>query len=137
VYDIVSRETTESGQPIQVVRIPSPELMFEVLQPGDGAYDYYTDFDRWEDGSTTPPAMLMVLATSYVNYVPTNDLVIVSKFWKPGRPLAMKQKDDEARAILRKLFPGREIARVYSENVNRGGGGMNCITQQQPARGRP
>ena len=22
---------------------------------------------------------------------------------------------------------------VYSENVNRGGGGMNCITQQQPA----
>jgi hypothetical protein len=34
---------------------------------------------------------------------------------------------------LKELFPGRTIVQVYSENVNRGGGGLNCITQQQPA----
>jgi len=31
------------------------------------------------------------------------------------------------------LFPGRDVVQVYIENVVRGGGGMNCITQQQPA----
>jgi hypothetical protein len=110
--------------------------VLEVFEPGDGTYDYYAAYDRWEDGSTLPERMLAVWATSYVNYVPTNGLVIVSKFWRPGRPLEMRRRDEEARAVLAALFPGREVVQVYSENVNRGGGGMNCITQQQPASAR-
>ena len=133
VYDIISKETTESGEPIEVVRIPTPVLILDVLGPGDGNYDYFAGYDRWEDGSTTPEVMLMVWPASYVNYVPTNDLVLVSKFWKPGRSREIKKKDQAARDVLRKLLPGREIVQVYTENVNRGGGGMNCITQQQPA----
>ncbi len=133
VHEIISRETTESGKPIEIVRIPTPELTLDVLVPGDGTYDYFVDYDRWEDGSTTPEVMLTVWPASYVNYVPTNDLVLVSKFWKPGRSFATRRKDDEARAVLTGLFPGREIVQVFTENVNRGGGGMNCITQQQPA----
>jgi hypothetical protein len=43
------------------------------------------------------------------------------------------RRDNEARAVLEEVFPGRKIAQVYAENINRGGGGMNCITQQQPA----
>jgi agmatine deiminase len=133
VYDIISRATTESGEPIRVVRIPMPVPTLDTLKPGDGAYDYFANYDRWEDGSTLPEVMMGVWAASYVNYAPTNNLVLVSKFWKPGRSIEIKKRDDEARAVLKELFPGREVAQVYSENVNRGGGGMNCITQQQPA----
>ncbi len=133
VYDILSRERTETGEPIEIVRIPTPELTLDVIRPGDGTYDYFIGYDRWEDGSATPEVMLTVWPTSYVNYVPTNDLVILSKFWKPGRAFEIKRKDEEAKEILARLFPGREIVQVYSENVSRGGGGMNCITQQQPA----
>ncbi len=43
------------------------------------------------------------------------------------------RRDREAQEVLKKAFPGREVVPVYSENVNRGGVGMNCITQQQPA----
>jgi hypothetical protein len=113
--------------------MPLPVLVFDVIQPGDGIYDYFPGYDRWEDGSTTPERMLTVWPSSYINYVPTNDLVLVSRFWKPGRPLEMKRRDEQARDALKRLFPGRTIVQVYSENVNRGGGGMNCITQQQPA----
>jgi agmatine deiminase len=133
VYDIISRATTESGEPIRVVRLPTPVANLDTVQAGDGAYDYFAGYDRWEDGSTFPEVMLGVWAASYVNYVPTNNLVIVSKFWKPGRSPEIKKRDDEARAVLKELFPGREIAQVYTENINRGGGGMNCVTQQQPA----
>ena len=124
---------TESGRPIRVVRIPTPVLTFDVTGPGDGTYEYFAAYDRWEDGFVTPPVMLGLWASSYVNYVPTNDLVIVSKFWKPGRSAEIKSRDDEAVAVIRRLFPGREVVQAYSENVNRGGGGFNCITQQQPA----
>ncbi|MGH9903722.1 MAG: agmatine deiminase family protein, partial [Pyrinomonadaceae bacterium] len=81
VYDIISRETTESGEPIQIVRIPTPELTLELFTPGDGTYDYYAAYDRWEDGSTLPEVMLAVWPASYVNYAPTNDLVLVPRFW--------------------------------------------------------
>ena len=67
-------------------------------RPGDGTYDYYAAYDRWEDGSTLPEVMLGVWPSSYVNYVPTNDLVLVSRFWKPGRSLESSAKDDAARS---------------------------------------
>jgi agmatine deiminase len=133
VYDILSRQTTESGAPIRIVRIPVPELTLEVFKPGDGIYDYYAAYDRWEDGSTLPEVMLGVWPASYVNYVPSNDLLLIPKFWKPGRPLRMLERDAEAREILADLFPGREVNQINADNVIRGGGGMNCITQQMPA----
>jgi agmatine deiminase len=135
-YEIISHATTQSGERIQVIRMPTPVLTLEVFKPGDGIYDYYAAYDRWEDGSKLPEVMLGVWPASYVNYVPTNDLVIVSRFWRPGRPLEMWNRDFEASQVLRLAFPGREIVQVHSENVNRGGGGMNCITQQQPASNR-
>jgi agmatine deiminase len=136
VYDILSRSTTESGRPIEIIRMPTPVLVFDVFQPGDGTYDYFAAYDRWEDGTVLTGTMMGVWAASYVNYVPTNGVVLVSKFWKPGRPLEMKRRDAEALAVLRRAFPGREVVQIYAENVNRGGGGMNCITQQQPASAR-
>ena len=77
--------------------------------------------------------MLAVWPTSYVNYVPTNDLILVSRFWKPGRSFTIKRRDDEARDVLRELFPGREIVQVYLGEREPGRWRMNCITQQQPA----
>jgi agmatine deiminase len=136
IYAVISRETTESGEPIRIVRIPTPVPTLDALQPGDGTYEYFANYDRWEDGSTLPEVMLGVWNASYVNYVPTNDLVIVSKFWRPGLPLEILKRDNEAREALEEVFPGRNITQVYAENINRGGGGMNCITQQQPASAR-
>ena len=132
VHDILAHETTESGEPIRIVRIPTPELTLDVFQPGDGTFDYWAEYERWEDGSSLPHHMLGVWASSYVNYVPTNGVVLVSKFWKPGRSLEILERDRQAQNVLKRLFPGRRIVPIHSENVNRGGGGMNCITQQEP-----
>ena len=104
VYDIISRETTESGEAIQIVRIPMPELTLEVFEPGDGTYDYYAAYDRWEDGSTLPEVMLAVWPASHVNYAPTNDLVLVPRFWRPGRSHE-SQDNDARRGRLEDLFP--------------------------------
>jgi len=41
--------------------------------------------------------------------------------------------DQEAAATLQRAFPDREIAPVRINQLAHGGGGVHCITQQQPA----
>ena len=43
--------------------------------------------------------------------------------------------DDEAFRAVRKAFPDREVVQINALDIVRGGGGIHCITQQQPAIG--
>jgi agmatine deiminase len=73
------------------------------------------------------------IATSYLNFLVTNDIVLMSSYWKPGRPEIMKQKDQQAENILKQAFPGRRVITLNVEVLNESGGGIHCATQQQPA----
>ena len=42
------------------------------------------------------------------------------------------KSDEAAQATIRRAFPGREIAPVDIEDIVIAGGGIHCITQQQP-----
>ena len=41
--------------------------------------------------------------------------------------------DVEALRIMEKSFPDRRIVQVSALDIVQGGGGIHCITQQQPA----
>ncbi|MNG26421.1 putative agmatine deiminase [compost metagenome] len=41
--------------------------------------------------------------------------------------------DREAAAVLQGAFPQREVVPVSINRLAHGGGGIHCITQQQPA----
>jgi agmatine deiminase len=62
---------------------------------------------------------------SYINHYVLNDGVLLCSFDDP--------RDKEARAILRDVYPGREIVLVDAKELFKRGGGIHCITQQQPA----
>lgn len=61
---------------------------------------------------------------SYINHLPINGAVIVPTFDDPA--------DAEAKAILAELYPGRRIVGVDARAIFARGGGVHCITQQQP-----
>jgi len=63
---------------------------------------------------------------SYVNHVLVNGAVIACGFDDPH--------DADAVAILREAYPGREVVTVDARPLFERGGGVHCITQQQPAR---
>jgi agmatine deiminase len=65
------------------------------------------------------------MTLSYTNFYIANGGVIMPAFEDPA--------DIEAFRILRKLFPDREVIQVPALDIVRGGGGIHCITQQQPA----
>jgi agmatine deiminase len=62
---------------------------------------------------------------SYINHLVVNGGVIGCAFDDP--------RDDEAKEILEAAYPGRTVVMVPARDVFAGGGGIHCITQQQPA----
>jgi agmatine deiminase len=65
-----------------------------------------------------------VLQTSYVNFYLANGAVIMPAFGDDG--------DEPARVILGQCFPGREVIQIDALDIVQGGGGIHCITQQEP-----
>lgn len=66
-----------------------------------------------------------VFCASYTNFYIANGAIIM-----PAYGIAA---DQEAAAVLAKAFPGREVVPVQINHLAHGGGGVHCITQQQPA----
>jgi agmatine deiminase len=64
---------------------------------------------------------------SYVNHVLVNGGVLACAFGDPH--------DADAADILRDAYPGREVVAIDARPLFERGGGIHCITQQQPAVG--
>ena len=67
------------------------------------------------------------LVDSYVNWYCANGAVIAAQFGD-------HPADAAAGAALRAAFPGRAVEQINIDHLARGGGGIHCVTQQQPAR---
>ncbi|GAU69142.1 agmatine deiminase [Streptomyces sp. NBRC 110611] len=61
---------------------------------------------------------------SYINHYLCNDGVVLCGFDDP--------RDEHAAGIFHRLFPDRTVALVDARTIFAAGGGIHCITQQQP-----
>jgi agmatine deiminase len=62
---------------------------------------------------------------SYINFYISNGGIVMPKYGIAS--------DERARAVVAACFPDRKIVQVDIRGVATGGGGIHCITQQQPA----
>ncbi len=62
---------------------------------------------------------------SYVNFYITNGGIVMPSYGVPA--------DEKAYEVISKLFPERKTVMVDINAIAPGGGGIHCITQQQPA----
>lgn len=65
-----------------------------------------------------------IFANSYINFYIANGAIIIPEFGI--------DRDEDARAQIASLFPKHEIVQVEIADIAIGGGGIHCITQQQP-----
>lgn len=75
-----------------------------------------------------PPATYLNgvrLTLSYINFYLANQGIVMPAFGHP-------REDKAAYDLFRKLFPAYEITQIDALDVFAGGGGIHCITQQQP-----
>lgn len=130
---VLKEATDQDGNPLIIRRITVPEPLYVTMRSGDAVYDQLADL--YQNGAPFPLTreINIMPAMSYLNFLITNKLVLMPYYWKPGLPETIRQKDRRAQNVLRELFPDRKICPVDAMAVNVGGGGMHCITQQQPA----
>jgi len=132
-YDIVKKARRANGRPYHVVTLPTPAYSL---------YTYAEPFTEAMRGNATGKAMFAGLKegdtihwlanTSYANFFISNEVVLLAKYWRPGLPESERRKDEQARATLARLFPGKRIVQIDPMPLNINGGGMNCATQQEP-----
>ncbi len=65
------------------------------------------------------------LQSSYINFYLPNGGVVMPSFDDPN--------DEKARTLLATCFPDRDILQIEALDIVEGGGGIHCITQQEPA----
>jgi agmatine deiminase len=68
-----------------------------------------------------------IFACSYINFYIANGAIVM-----PGFGI---DRDEDARNQLATLFPDREVVQIDISDIALGGGGIHCITQQQPVSG--
>jgi agmatine deiminase len=108
--------TDAQGRPLEVVLLPSPGPLQISAEEAQGV-------DAVE--GTVPRSAGDRLAASYVNFYLGNSRIV--------HPLLDPRHDEEAAAILRRVFPEREVVGVPAREILLGGGNIHCVTQQVPA----
>jgi agmatine deiminase len=66
------------------------------------------------------------LSASYVNFHVANGGIVMPSFDDDSQ-------DQKAKEVVAGCFPDREVTQVRALDILAGGGGIHCITQQQPA----
>ncbi|AZG48007.1 agmatine deiminase family protein [Gordonia insulae] len=125
-----------------VAAIPSPGVVLVHAQGDPGHPDHAVSATvrevfasstdaagrAWQIIDVPAPAVLRddegFVDYSYINHLVVNDAVIACSFDDPG--------DDTALGILGDAYPGRRVVSVDARPLFARGGGIHCITCQQP-----
>ncbi|NHE57637.1 agmatine deiminase family protein [Cyclobacterium plantarum] len=112
-YQILKDARDQDGKPFKIIRIPQAPIIFDQGQY-KGQPIYYTP------------------VTSYLNFVLTNNLVVIPAYYNAGDPDLIRQKDEQARKAFQEVFKSRRVVMMQATELNYSGGGLHCITMHQP-----
>lgn len=131
----------QDGKPFTVIKVPLPDLMYqETSVAKDFASINWEERAEWKvpagwipkQGVLTPGQPIKwVAAASYLNYLVSNGVILLPTYVAEGG--ASQEKEDQVKAIFSELFPNRELIFLDVINLNYHGGGIHCVTQQEPA----
>ena len=126
----LKKATDVNGKPFKIIRMPAPDLnvFARSYVLTTSSIKRFSEKFPFKIGDTVK----IVPAVSYMNFFISNNVVLIAKYWKEGMPLKEKEKDETAKNILAGIFPDRKIIQINPLPVNYLGGGIHCITQQQP-----
>jgi len=130
---ILNNSRAEDGTPLNVTRLYLPPPIYVNIPPGNPQHLFYETL-IYTDGTVITPYtnITVVLAASYMNFLITNNAVLVPQYYQMGRDPLTKTTDAYAMSVLQNAFPTRKIVPVHVDGLNINGGGMHCTSQQQP-----
>lgn len=122
----------QDGKPFNIVKVPLPDLFYrgralnEKDIPNPALRLYYQS-----KGYAPGDSLFWVGAGSYLNFLITNDKVIIPSYIAGG---SSPEKEERVKKIFESYFPSRKLVFVDARYFNLGGGGIHCTTRQLPAK---
>lgn len=117
-YQILKNARDQNGKPFKITRVPQAPIIFD-------------------QGNYKGQAIFYTPVTSYLNFVLTNNLVVIPSYYNPGDPDFIRQKDDQARKAFQQVFGSRKVVMINATELNYSGGGLHCITMHKPKIKKP
>jgi agmatine deiminase len=133
---ILEASTDQDDLPFRIIKVPLPHpiekkvlmVNYQKNEFDDGVLvEWFSPDAGFKAGDT----VIRVAASSYLNYLVTNNVVLLPTYIKEG---SSSLKEEKIKQIMKEAFPGRELIFLEIMSLNYEGGGIHCITQQQPAR---
>lgn len=131
-FRLLSQQRDQDGNPLKIIRMPLPVEQIYRADQRDPVW--YTMRDL--RGVKIERTIKVVLAASYCNFLVSNGVVLFPCYFAPGMNEEVDVIDRAAQAVIRQAFPDHKIVLIDPVPVNAGGGGMHCISNDQPTAGR-
>lgn len=112
-YEILKSSLDQDGKPFNIVRVPQAPVILKEA-------DYHGT-----DIFFTP-------ITSYLNFVLSNNTVVIPAYFRIGDPENIKEKDNKAKKVFESVFTNKKVVMINSLDLNYLGGGLHCITATKP-----
>lgn len=128
---VLRQATTADGQHLEIVRIPCAPVQLMEMDRKDPQWKIMSAVknSKLEKKKSAP----VIIPASYTNYLVTNGLVLMPKYFVHGKtPPEWAQLDQRAYEVLCSVFPGREVVQLEELAICVGGGNLNCSSANMP-----
>ncbi|MBS1551138.1 MAG: agmatine deiminase family protein [Bacteroidetes bacterium] len=136
-YEILKNATDQNGKPFTIVKMPVPDNNYMTFSlDTNNTNGEIKSLSSWilksHRNFSTGDTVHFVPASSYLNFLITNETVFEAKYWSEGKPETSKAKDEKAKQILKQYFPDKKIYQINTTETNHNGGGLHCWSMQIP-----
>ena len=133
---ILEQATDQDGKPFKVIKVPLPDLIERKIVvkaelDSTDSINVTPQYFIQRDAPLVGDTLINVSASSYMNYLVSNGVIILPTYIKQGSS-AIKER--QVSDIMKSVFPNRKLVWVECMPQNWDGGGIHCSTQQQPKR---
>jgi agmatine deiminase len=134
-YNILKDATDQDGQPFRIIKVPLPKVIewpAEIVNKAGNMEHNKVESNRLapDDERTIGDMVTRVASVSYLNFLVTNGVVINASYTNHG---TSSQYEEHIKSIFKDVFPDHEQVWIDVLSLNRLGGGIHCITLQEPS----
>jgi agmatine deiminase len=139
-FAILEKARDHNGKPFNIIKVPLPDPIYLKTSIIKGYKNHTESLDRtqWlltleslpqKDNRVEGEKINWVACSSYLNYFVTNKAILLPTYINEGSSTA---KEKKVKKLFLKLFPNKKLVFLDVMNLNYYGGGIHCVTQQEP-----
>lgn len=132
-FELLSQASDQDGRPFNIIKVPMPvPVTREVVlrEVPENMETWIAGVFPASEGRQVGDTLTHVAASSYLNYIVANGVVLLPSYLEDGTPAALQERVGR---IFSSAFPGREIKFINVTRLNWAGGGIHCATCNEPA----